>query len=99
MVFFTNLSLMESQVRYLVLFLLFSAIGGFGWFLMGNLHNNIQLIGVSQGSIVGATLLQLYINDLPNEVIYNISIYADDTILCFKCDQASDLLATIRIGF
>ena len=66
---------------------------------MGNLHKNIQLIGVSQGSIVGVTLLQLYINDLPNEVIYNISIYADDTILYFKCDQASDLWATIRIGF
>ena len=66
---------------------------------MGNLHKNIQLIGVSQGSIVGVTLLQLYINDLPNEVIYNISINADDTIFYFKCDQASDLLATIRIGF
>ena len=51
---------------------------------MGNLHKNIQLIGVSQGSIVGATLLQLYINDLPNEVINNISKYADDTILYFK---------------
>ena len=94
MVFFTNLSLMESQVRYLVLFLLFSAIGGFGWFLMGNLHNNIQLIGVSQGSIVGATLLQLYINDLPNEVIYNISIYADDTLNVIRhliCGQQLEL--------
>ena len=94
MVFFTNLSLMESQVRYLVLFLLFSAIGGFGWFLMGNLHKNIQLIGVSQGSIVGATLLQLYINDLPNEVIYNISIYADDTLNVIRhliCGQQLEL--------
>ena len=31
LVFFTNLSLMELQVRYLALFLLFSVIGGFGW--------------------------------------------------------------------
>ena len=32
------------QVRYLVLFLLFSAISGFGWFWMGGLHKNIQLM-------------------------------------------------------
>ena len=36
LVFFTNLSLMEFQVRYLALFLLFSVIGGFRWFRMGN---------------------------------------------------------------
>ena len=42
--FFTNLSLLEFQVRYLVLFLLFSVIGGFGWFWMGNLHKIIQLM-------------------------------------------------------
>ena len=44
LVFFTNLSLMEFQVRYLALFLLFSVIQGFGWFWMGNLHKNIQLM-------------------------------------------------------
>ena len=44
LVFFTNLSLMEFQVRYLALFLLFSVIDGFEWFWMGNLHNNIQLM-------------------------------------------------------
>ena len=42
--FFINLSLMEFQVRYLVLFLLFSVIGSFGWFWMGNFHKNIQLM-------------------------------------------------------
>ena len=31
-VFFTKLILMEFQVRYLVLFLLFSVVGCFGWF-------------------------------------------------------------------
>ena len=35
---------MEFQVKYLALFLLFSVIGGFGWFGMGNLHKNIQLM-------------------------------------------------------
>ena len=44
LVFFTNLSLMESQVRYLALFLLFTVIGNFVWFLMGNFHKNIQLM-------------------------------------------------------
>ena len=47
--------------------------------------------GVCQGSILGLTLYLLYINDLPNNVICNIAIYADDTTLYCKCDQASDL--------
>ena len=42
--FFTNLSLMKFQVRYLALFLLFSVIGGFRLIWMGNLHKNIQLM-------------------------------------------------------
>ena len=44
LVFFTNLSLMEFQVRYLALFLLFWVIDGFEWFWMGSLHKNIQLM-------------------------------------------------------
>ena len=44
LVFFTNLYLMEFQIRYLVLFRLFSVINGFGWFWMGSLHKNIQLL-------------------------------------------------------
>ena len=44
--------------------------------------------GVPQGFSPGPTL---YINDLPDDVICNIAIYADDTTLYSKCDQASDL--------
>ena len=44
LVFFTNLSLIEFQVRYLALFLLFSVIDGFEWFWMENIHKNIQLM-------------------------------------------------------
>ena len=44
LVFFTNLSLMEFQVRYLALFLLFSIIDSFKWFWKGRLHKNIQLM-------------------------------------------------------
>ena len=46
--------------------------------------------GFPQGSILGATLFLLYINDFPDDVISNIAIYTDDTTLYSKCDQASD---------
>ena len=53
--------------------------------------------GVPQGSVLGLTLLLLYINDLPDDVICNIAIYADDTSLYSKCDQASDLWQQLEL--
>ena len=44
LVFFTTLSLMGFYIRYLVLFLLFSVIDSFKWFLVGSFNKNIQLI-------------------------------------------------------
>ena len=82
LVFFTNLSLIEFQVRYLALFLLFSVIDNFKWFWMESLHKNILL----------------YISDLPDDVICDIAIYADDTTLYSKCDRASDLWQQLELA-
>ena len=54
--------------------------------------------GALQDSILGPTLFLLYINDLPNDVICNIAIYADDATLYSKCDQASDLRQQLELA-
>ena len=54
--------------------------------------------GVPQSSIVGPTRFLLYIDDLPDHVICHIAIYADDTTLYSKCDQASDLCQQLELS-
>ena len=70
-------------------------MGGSGWEVLTKYPVNA---GVPQGSIIGPTLfLLLDINDLHDDVICNIVIYADDTTLYSKCDQASDLRQELEL--
>ena len=53
---------------------------------------------VNAGSILGPALFLLYINDSPDDVIYNTVIYADKTTLYAKCDQAFDLWQQLELA-
>ena len=54
---------------------------------MENLHKNIQLTLIFlNGPSLVVHFSAIYINDLPDDVTYNIVIYADDTTLYLKCD-------------
>ena len=54
--------------------------------------------GVPQDSILGPTLFLLYINEVPDDVICNITIYTDNTTLYSKCDQASELWQQLELA-
>ena len=54
--------------------------------------------GVPQTSILGPILFLLYINDLPDDVICEIAIHADDATLYSKYDQASGLWQQLELA-
>ena len=54
--------------------------------------------GVPQGSILCPALFLPYIIDFAKDVICNVPIYADDTNLYSKCDQAFDLSQQLELA-
>ena len=58
---------------------------------MESVHKNIQLRVETSKFHSWPTLFLLYSNDVPDDVVCYIAIYADDTTLNSKCDQAFDL--------
>ena len=55
--------------------------------------------GFLEGSIHGPTLFLLYINHFPDDVIFNIVHYANDTTLYSYCDQAFVLWQELELTF
>ena len=53
---------------------------------------------VPQEFIFGPTFFLLYMNGHPDDVICNITIYADGTNVYSKCDQASDLWQQLELA-
>ena len=70
-------------------------MSGFGWKVFASISSKC---GSLQDSIFAPKLFLLHINDLPDNVICDIAIYADDTTLYSKCDQASDLWQQLELA-
>ena len=89
--------LLQKLTSYGISGLIFSLTSSFLlnrlWVVLDRKSSQDYLVnaGVPQGSILAPTLFLLYINDLLDDVICNITIYADDTTFYSKCDQMSDL--------
>ena len=90
---------MEFQVRYLPFFFLLSVIDDFElfWVEKSSLEYPVNA-GVLQGSILLPKLFLLDFIDLPDNVICDIAIYADDATHHSKCDQASDLWQQLKLA-
>ena len=96
--------LLQKLTSYGISGLIFSLTSSFLlnrlWVVLDRKSSQDYLVnaGVPQGSILAPTLFLLYINDLLDDVICNITIYADDTTFYSKCDQMSDLWQQLELA-
>ena len=91
------LSLMEFLVRYLISFLLFSVIGASGWFWMGNLHKNIQLMF----ELFKALFLVIHVSYYPLMtflMMLSVILLSILPTLYSKRDQASGLKQQLELA-
>ena len=49
------------------------------------------ICGIPQGSIVGPLLFLLYINDLPQAIVSDLLLYADDTCIVFQHKNETEI--------
>ena len=99
LVFFTNLGHYGISGQIFGLILPFLSIRQLQVVLDGKSSQEYPVnAGVPQASILGPTFSLLYMNDLSDDVICNIAIYANDPTLYCKCDQASDLRQQLELN-
>ena len=55
--------------------------------------------GVPQGSILGALLFLLYVNDMPQAVKCDLFLYADDTCLTFQHKNVKEIKDHLNLNF
>ena len=79
-------------------FYFFSVIDSFKWFWVGSLHKNMQFMLEFLKVPFLVQHFLLYINDLPDDAIFNIDIYTDDTTLYSNYIQASDLWQQLELA-
>ena len=66
---------------------------------MERLHKNIQLmLEFVNAPFLAVHFFLLYINDLLDDDVCDIAVYADDTTLYSKWDQASDLWQQLELA-
>ena len=60
------------------------------WVVVGGQHSEWSHVssGIPQGSVLGPTLFLVYVNDLPSSVQCGVKLFADDTKLCVRSDEA-----------